>query len=545
MRSTCKKIISIVLIALLLCLSGCNSTKTIDKQVNTIEGELSGKTVILHSNDVHGEIMGYAYMAQVKNDFISKGATVILVDAGDFSQGSIYLNSSKGRNAIDFMNMVGYDVVAIGNHDFHYSKEVLDENLKELNAYTVCTNLTKSNGKKAYNSSVVVSVNDLRIGFIGLLTPETSTKVNPNYVKDLNFLEKEDLYKITQEEIDSLENKTDLIILLSHLGVDKESVGNQSYDVLQNTTGIDFVIDGHSHTVMQKGEKGQAIQSTGTEFENIGVIVIDNQTKQIEDNYLIPTKDYPKDETVEAKAQEIIDQTIIDYGVSIANTQVLLNGKKNDVRSSETNLGDLISDAMLWQVLSLDSLDIEEENVIAINNGGSIRSSIEIGDISRATINAVLPFENTVAVNYIKGSELLEVLEASTFLCPELVGGFPQVSGIKFTINTTNEYDKGEQYPNSIYYGPKSIKRVSIDEINGKPFDENKTYAVVTNNFCAAGGDTYYAFKRAYDESNGFDTGIMLDEAVVNYVQATQDGVIDSKYANPQGRIVIKQNNLQ
>ena len=148
-------------------------------------------------------------------------------------------------------------------------------------------------------------------------------------------------------------------------------------------------------------------------------------------------------------------------------------------------------------------------------------------------INTVLPFGNTVAVVYVTGEELLEALEASTYCTPKAIGGFPQVSGIKFTVNTTKSFAQGAAYPGSTYYKPASIGRVSVDSINGQPFDKSATYAVVTNNFCAAGGDTYYVFKNA---SAQFDTGIPMDEAVMDYIKTELKGVIPaSKYSAPRG----------
>ena len=145
-------------------------------------------------------------------------------------------------------------------------------------------------------------------------------------------------------------------------------------------------------------------------------------------------------------------------------------------------------------------------------------------------INTILPFGNTVAVIYVKGSELLEALEASTQSTPAALGGFPQVAGIKMTIDTTKEYDKADvTYEDSTYYGPQSIQRVTIEDINGKPFNPDATYAVVTNNFCAAGGDTYFVFKNASDQ---FDTGIPLDEALMAFITEELGGVIGEQYAD-------------
>ena len=329
------------------------------------------------------------------------------------------------------------------------------------------------------------------------------------------------------------------MICLAHLGVDAESAPYRSTDLYAAVKGIDFIVDGHSHTVMTKGEKGEPIQSTGTAFKNIGVIVIDNASKKIESNSLYEIKeDTAKDATVAAAAKVIVDRVNNEYGVKFATSKVELNGAKapNGNRDVETNNGDLITDAMRWKVLqNKDGLTVNEDHVVAITNGGGIRAAIAKGDVTKKDINTVLPFGNTVAVVYVTGEQLLEALEASTFSTPTAVGGFPQVSGINFTNHTGKAYDKNDAtYPESTYYGPKTINRVVINSVNGKEFKANEVYAVVTNNFCAAGGDTYYAFKAA---SAQFDTGIPLDEAVMEYVTKELKGAIGEQYAAPQGRV--------
>ena len=260
------------------------------------------------------------------------------------------------------------------------------------------------------------------------------------------------------------------------------------------------------------------------------------------DNYLYEiTEESAKDETVAAAAQVIVDRVKAEYGQVFAKSTVTLNGAKapNGNRDSETNNGDLICDAMVWQVMqNKDGLKVADDMVVAITNGGGIRAEIKPGDVTKQDINTVLPFGNTVALVYVTGAELLEALEASTYCTPTSVGGFPQVAGIEFTLDTTKEYDAEEEtYPGSTYYGPASINRVTIDSINGKAFDPKATYAVITNNFCAAGGDTYYAFAAAEEQ---FDTGVPLDEAVMAYVTEELGGVIGEEYAEPQGRIFIK-----
>ena len=502
--------------------------------------EMTGKTVILHSNDVHGAIERYAYMAALRDEYKGKGAEVILADAGDYSQGTAYVSITKGENAFDMMNAVGYDVATIGNHEFDYGWEQLKANADKATFKIVCADVLEG-GATIFEPYTIIEKGGVKIGFFGMQTPEAQTKANPALIQGLTFLAGKDLYDCAQAQVDALETAgADVIICLSHLGVDASSEPNTSYDMLDNTNGIDMVIDGHSHTVM-KATAETPIQSTGTAFANIGVIVIDNATKKIVDNFLYEVPGtLTADTAVAAKAHEIMEHVNMAYGAVFAKSEVELNGAKapNGNRDGETNLGDLITDAMLWSIQkNPDSVTVPMENVLAITNGGGIRAPIHKGDVTKKDVNTVLPFGNTVAVVYVTGAELLEALEASTYCTPEAVGGFPQVSGIEFIVDTSAAYDANDTtYPGSTYYGPKSINRVTIIGVNGEEFDPEATYAVITNNFLAAGGDTYYAFANA---SAQFDTGLPLDEVLMDYITEELGGVIGEEYAQPQGRIVV------
>lgn len=503
------------------------------------EATMAGKTVILHTNDVHGAVDGYAYIAQLKADYEAKGAEVILVDAGDYSQGKTYVSVTKGADAVTMMNAAGYDVVTLGNHEFDYGYAQLKENMSKAKFKVVCADVFNENGTPIFDANYTYTTKSgVKVGFFGMETPETQTKANPALIKGLTFATGDAFTKAAADQVAALKD-ADVVICLAHLGIDAESAPYRSTDLYAAVKGIDFIIDGHSHTVMTKGEKGEPIQSTGTAFANIGVIVIDNATKKIESNSLFEIKeDTAKDATVAAAAKTIVDRVDAEYDVVFAKSEVTLNGAKapNGNRDSETNNGDLITDAMLWKVMqNKEGLTVDADHVVAITNGGGIRAAIEPGDVTKKDINTVLPFGNTVVTIYITGEELLEVLEASTYSLP--VGGFPQVAGINYTISTAVAYDaNAETYPASTYYGPKSINRVTINSINGKEFKADDTYAVVTNDFSAAGGDTYYAFKAATAK---FDTGIPLDEAVMEYVTTELKGVIGAQYAAPQGRILL------
>lgn len=503
------------------------------------EATMAGKTVILHTNDVHGAVEGYAYIAALKADYEAKGAEVILVDAGDYSQGKTYVSVTKGADAVTMMNAAGYDVVTLGNHEFDYGYARLKENMSKAKFKVVCADVFNEDGTPIFDANYTYTTKSgVKVGFFGMETPETQTKANPALIKGLTFATDDAFTKAAADQVAALKD-ADVVICLAHLGIDAESAPYRSTDLYAAVKGIDFIIDGHSHTVMTKGEKGEPIQSTGTAFANIGVIVIDNATKKIESNSLFEIKeDTAKDATVAAAAKTIVDRVDAEYDVVFAKSEVTLNGAKapNGNRDSETNNGDLITDAMIWKVMqNKEGLTVDADHVVAITNGGGIRAAIEPGDVTKKDINTVLPFGNTVVTIYITGEELLEVLEASTYSLP--VGGFPQVAGINYTISTAVAYDaNAETYPASTYYGPKSINRVTINSINGKEFKADDTYAVVTNDFSAAGGDTYYAFKAATAK---FDTGIPLDEAVMEYVTTELKGVIGAQYAAPQGRILL------
>ena len=516
-----------------------DTATTREPEVMTEEATMAGKTVILHTNDVHGAVDGYAYIAQLKADYEAKGAEVILVDAGDYSQGKTYVSVTKGADAVTMMNAAGYDVVTLGNHEFDYGYAQLKENMSKAKFKVVCADVFNEDGTPIFDASYTYTTKSgVKVGFFGMETPETQTKANPALIKGLTFATGDAFTKAAGDQVAALKD-ADVVICLAHLGIDAESAPYRSTDLYAAVKGIDFIIDGHSHTVMTKGEKGEPIQSTGTAFANIGVIVIDNATKKIESNSLFEIKeDTAKDATVAAAAKTIVDRVDAEYDVVFAKSEVTLNGAKapNGNRDSETNNGDLITDAMLWKVMqNKEGLTVDADHVVAITNGGGIRAAIEPGDVTKKDINTVLPFGNTVVTIYITGEELLEVLEASTYSLP--VGGFPQVAGINYTISTAVAYDaNAETYPASTYYGPKSINRVTINSINGKEFKADDTYAVVTNDFSAAGGDTYYAFKAATAK---FDTGIPLDEAVMEYVTTELKGVIGAQYAAPQGRILL------
>lgn len=509
-------------------------------KIDKVPADLSGKTVILHTNDVHGALELYTKVAALKADFEAAGATVLLVDAGDYSSGNPYVTYYQGASAIELMNAVGYDYAILGNHEFDFGWATLQENLKKAECKILSD--VQYQGKDAFDISALVTneTTGLKLGLFGVTTPETATKAHPDKIEGVTWPAEADMMKVAQTAVDKLKaDGADLVIGITHLGVEDENLPNSSRNLYDEVTGIDFILDGHTHAVMTAGEGGEPIQSTGTELVNVGVVVIDNATKKIESHCLFSLENYAKeDASVKAISDRLMKEVADKYGVKFAESEVDLAGANKIARRQETNLGDLIADALIWQFQYHDKkgLTVDADHVVAITNGGGIRKDIAAGDVTMFDINNVLPFGNAVTLVYVTGAELLEALEASTPSFP--MGAFPQIAGMQITINDAKAFDEGDLYPKSTFHAPKSIQRVTIDSINGKAFDEKATYAVVTNDFIAAGGDTYYAFKNA---SSQYPTGIPMDEVVMDYIKTELKGTITAeKYGKPQGRITIK-----
>ena len=538
-----KKLLSVFL-ALTLVFALCGGALAAEETTE----DLAGQIVILHTNDVHGAIDGYAKIAAMKSDYEARGADVLLFDAGDYIQGDPSVSISQGATAIELMNLAGYDLAGIGNHEFDYGYENLMTILDEAEFDIVCANAFKDGEALFPNNFTYTTEDGVTIGVFGLATPETSTKAHPGKLGGVTFLAGEELYAQAQAQVDSLEEAgVDYIVCLGHLGIDPESEPNRSTDLLAEVDGIDLFIDSHSHSTLADilavtnntgMVNGAVLTSTGTKAENIGVVTIDPEAKTITAENVALDENIGSDADVAARVAGIEAEVDALYGVKFAESEVLLNGEKDPGnRTEETNLGDLVADAMLWYAMEQGNLGVDDDHVVAVTNGGGIRATVNAGDITKEDILTVLPFGNTVAYVMVKGSVLLEALEASTYCTPESVGAFPQVAGIEFTIDTTVEYDQGDLYPGSTYYGPDSIQRVTIDSINGKDFDPDADYVVVTNDFLAAGGDTYYAFSVA----NNIDTGKLMDEAVVEYITEELGGVVSAEqYGEPQGRITVK-----
>lgn len=511
-------------------------------------GELDGQIVILHTNDVHGQMEGGGYqkIAAFKKNLEAKGAEVLLFDAGDFSQGSKYVIDSKGKSAVEMMNLAGYTAATMGNHEVDYGLDNLLSIRKDMKFDFLVSSL-KMDGKLLFDGGKIYELKSgVKVGVFGLNTPETKTKTNPkNYEgKNVEFASGKELTDIAKAEVKSLKEKgADIIVCLSHLGIDSESAANKnrSIDVFKDVEGVDIVIDGHSHSSLEDmvkatkeaGINNTIITSTQSGLKNVGIVYgsKENGVFKFEAAGMSTEEIEVIDETVAQYYDKLKSEVDSVYDVKIAESEVTLPSEKSDVRTGEAAIGNLVTDAMVWAGKDL-GLDVD----MAITNGGGLRKTIEKGDITLGNLIELLPYFNTLAYVEIKGKYILEALEASTYSYPESLGGFPQASGIVFTIDPNGKYDAGDNYPGSEYKKPNSINRVSIKSINGKAFDPEKVYKIMVNDFMYGGGDTYYVLKPYAERS--FDTGTSLHVIVLDYITKELNGVIPaSKYAKVAGNI--------
>ena len=509
------------------------------------EGDnLEGTLVIIHVNDSHGRdvaaagsSIGTAGIAQLVADYEAAGAEVLLMHAGDATQGTPLVNYEQGAKAIEFMNAAGYDVMTLGNHEFDWGTENLKEITKDANFPIVSANtIDAATGEPMFEAHTIFETElGIKVGVFGLTTPETATKAHPSKVVGTSFYAGDEMFAAAQKEVDALKAAgCDLIVALGHLGVSDESIGNRSTDLLAKVTGIDLFIDGHSHTVFETGEMvgDTLLVSTGEYLKNAGVVTYQNG---ILTAGLVSAADYDKvDETVNALINDYnegLDEMLVS--AVIGTSEVVLDGNRAPgVRTQETNLGDFAADAILWYARK----DLGAANVdAALTNGGGIRDTIAAGEVNMKHMITVFPFSNTVATVSVTGAELLDSLEAATWSTPDAIGAFPQVAGMSFTIDTSVEYVNGEPY--ATYFMPANPgSRIKNLTIGGQPVDLAKTYVIATNDFTAAGGDTFGPFATA----PMFNTGLPLEDALIAYVTEELGGVISAaQYGAPAGRIKI------
>ncbi len=534
------------------------------------EGEEAKDIVILYTNDVHCGIadnIGYAGLARVKAAYEAAGKEVILVDNGDSVQGDVIGTLSKGEALVELMNEVGYDVAIPGNHEFDYGMDQFNKNVSLAKFQYVCCNFLNDNGEAVLKPYTIIEKGGKKVAFVGIDTPESFTKSTPTYFQDgegnfiFSFCEGnkgQDLYDKVQETVDAARAEgADYVIALAHLGIDSQSSPWMSTEVITNTTGIDVMLDGHSHSVISgeavKNKDGNDVilTSTGTKLANVGILTITGEGKmssmlldadaiQFISAVGVLTDDNGAGEAVTAaiaKNEELVNTVVAKTAVTLTTTDPVAVDEKGNairiVRNQETNLGDLCADAYR----AMGNTDI------AFVNGGGIRANIEEGDITYGQIIKVHPFGNALCTVEATGQEILDALEMSVSSMPGESGGFLHVSGLKFTVdlNVESTVVKDEMKMFVEVAGDRRVKDVEVLQEDGTyaPLDPNKTYTLACHNYLLKDmGDGYTMFA----DNNFLSEDVMLDNQVlINYIVDVLGGTVGGEYVDPygQGRITI------
>lgn len=534
MKNFNKKLLSfaIVLCMFLSCFSGV----VFAKDTETI--------VILYENDVHCAVEGYSKLAAMKNELSEDYEYVGVVSSGDFVQGGTLGAVSRGEYVVSLMNLVGYDAVTLGNHEFDYKLARLNELAELMNTKPISCNFQKIGESKSYFEPYsIVSYGDVDIAYIGITTPSALSSSSPAQFKDENgeyiyTFNVDAIYDVVQANIDSAkEDGADYIIALSHIGYEEDPQYEDVVDLIENTDGFDVVLDGHSHSIIEnmkltdEGGNEVVLTSTGTKFENIGKLTISGETITTE---LIETESYTNtDASVDAKLAEINEAYSALGNRKIGDSEIELithDGDKRLVRTSETNLGNLCSDAFRI-VTGAD---------IGYVNGGGIRAPIEVGDVTFNDVLNVFPYNNAVVVAEVSGQVIKDFLELAVKYWPSESGAFPHISGLTFSLNTAIE-SAAQVDNNWVFTGIDGEYRVydimvlNKDSGEYEPIDLTKNYSIASDSYhLLECGDGMSMFAGATILQND---GMLDVEAFETYITENIGGVIGKEYAKVDNRI--------
>ena len=470
----------------------------------------------------------------------------MLVDAGDEVQGAIYGSIDRGVDMINIMNNVGYDLACPGNHDFDYGMDAFKGFVQEANYPYISCNFKESNGKNVLYAYKIFEIGGAKIGFVGISTPSTITSSTPTFFQNSKgeFIytfdgqyKKEDLYNSVQETVDEIKNKVDYVIALGHLGVgiDEQKLGITSIDVINNTTGLDAFIDGHSHTLMEKkivkskDNKDVVLTQTGFYLESgFGVMDI---TKDGNINTTLVNNIEDKDDNVKNLEDALIVKVNNQLGQKIATLDKNLyimtpgNDRQRIVRARETNMGNIASDSIYWYINESKKLDCD----IAFVNGGGLRTGIDAGDVTYLSCKSVMPFGNQICLIKTKGINIKNAIEMGVSVVdgwddewnsPAENGGFIHAAGLKYDVDCNVpchvKTDSSGMFVS--VDGEYRVKNLMVYNKNTKeyePLDDNKEYLL--------GGINYLL----RNQGNGL-TMFNDSELVLDYID--EDYTVFAKY---------------
>ena len=447
---------------------------------------------IIHTNDTHGRLlhneknkeMGFAKISEIIKQTKAQHPTFVF-DSGDTMHGTNYVILKKGDVVVDVLNALPIDAMVAGNHDFNYNQDRLLE-LKEKAKFPIISANIMKEGKPFLPGHTIIEKGGKTFAVIGLTATDTQVKTHPSGIKGITF---NDEVETAKQKVEELKGKADHIIAITHAGVETDE------KVAEQVEGIDLIIGGHSHTTIETPKKlkhayvTQAHEHTKT-FGKLNMMFHKDKLIGVNGFLYRDSADKKKDERIneiiapyKAEADKLLQEVI-------GTTEVDLVGDRKFVRVEETNLGNLIADAMRSQMAT----------DIAFENGGGIRASIAKGEVKRQDVVTTLPFDNTLVKTKLTGAEIVKALEHSVRMYPEENGGFLHVSGMTFSFDPSK----------------KAYERVSNVQIGGQPIQADKVYTVATNDFTAVGGDGYDMFG---ENKIDYNSNELLSEVLIKYFQ--------------------------
>jgi 2',3'-cyclic-nucleotide 2'-phosphodiesterase (5'-nucleotidase family) len=506
---------------------------------------------LMHTNDTHANLDNIAKKTAAISKFRAANPDALLLDAGDVLTGTLYFNEYKGLADVEFMNLVGYDAMTFGNHEFDMGTGVLANFVKAANFPFISANLSFANDtnlQSVYNDAItndakdghiyngfVKEINGEKVGIFGLTTAETPTISSPGAgVEFKNYIAE------AQKSVDAFKAQgINKIIALTHIGYNDSLVWDNDIELAKQVEGIDVIVGGHTHVqlnapvidttgdeptvIVQANEYNKFLGTLNVKFDANGKVIVNETTGALVEIAKVTDAEVAAD-PLAAQALQILN-TKYKPAVDAKKAQVVgtaavqLVGGNPAARVAETNLGNFITDGMLAKAKT-----INPDTVIALQNGGGVRTSVNAGDITLAKVIEVLPFGNTLAIMNLKGSEIKAALEHGVKTAPTANGAFLQVAGLKFTYDSTQPV------------GSK-VTSVLVKGTDGTftALDLNKNYFVATNIFTAKGGDGYDMLKVAYDQGRVSEPGFVDWEMFLDHISAQPNKVVNAQI---EGRIL-------
>ena len=440
-----------------------------------------------------------------------EGQNVLLLNGGDNFQGSLFYSTYKGKAEAEFLNLMKFDAMTVGNHEFDDGEEALVPFLEEIGFPVLSANVKPSAASKVgdrIKPSIVIEVGGQKIGIVGAVTTDTPEIASPGP----NITIEDDIATITAEVEKLKAEGVNKIIALTHVGYPRDK------EMIARIPGVDVVVGGHSHSLLSntdakaegpyptmidnpEGYKVPVTQAASySKFLGEFKVVFDDNgvVKEASGDPIFLDKSIEPDQAVLARVKELAGPIEELKAKEVSETTAPIDGGRDTCRAQECEMGNLITDAMLDRV--------KDQGVsIAVQNGGGIRASIDQGVITMGEVLTVLPFQNTMATFQLTGADLVASLEAGVSEIEEGKGKFPQVAGLKYTLDMSVAPNEGRVKDVMVMEGGES-----------KPIDPAKTYGVVTNNFVRGGGDGYKLF--ASNAQNAYDYGPGLEQVVADYL---------------------------